>query len=129
MTNLILLLLFSVSLVLPMPGPRNRPPVAADDHYFILYHPVQEVEIPVLENDTDPDGDVLHVTSVPAVDGGKVEIVDGEFIRIYIDWSQWVPDDYYTPVAHGTYVVSDGKAFTTANWAVWYFPEVPPATP
>lgn len=59
----------------------------ADDQYFILYHPVPVVGIPVLENDTDPDGDVLQVTSLPVIEGEGGEIVDGTIVRVYIDWS------------------------------------------
>ena len=126
MANLFLIMVLTASLAASFAWPRNRPPVAVDDQYFILYHPVPVVEIPVLENDTDPDGDVLQVTALPAIEGGKAEIVDGTIVRVYIDWSQQVPDDFYGLMARGTYAVSDGMATRYANWAVWYFPEIPP---
>jgi hypothetical protein len=40
-------------------GPANRPPVARDDSATVP--PGQSVDIPVLDNDYDPDGDLFHI--------------------------------------------------------------------
>jgi len=46
----------------------NQLPIAADDTATIFAN--QSVDIAVRDNDTDPDGDTLSVTSVSAVTGG-----------------------------------------------------------
>lgn len=104
-------------------GPRNEPPVANDDEIILLYHPVAVVDIPVLDNDYDPEGRPLRVTRVPLMEGGKAEIVDGKAVRVTIDW----PGGYaYGLIAHGAYLVSDGQAEAKAEWFVWYWPEILP---
>lgn len=55
----------------------NRPPVARDDDYGV--RPGRTTVLEVLENDTDPDGDVLTIASaseVPA-SAGRLELIDG----------------------------------------------------
>lgn len=124
MTHLILILLLVVSTNVPLPGARTRPPVAAEDHYFLLFNPLPVVEIPVLENDHDPDGDVLTVKALHTIEGGKAEIIDGRIVRVYLDWSR----EYAEPeglVAYGVYVVSDGQAESWSVWSVWYWPVIP----
>lgn len=60
-------------------GARN--PVANDDQ--VLIRPGFTVLVPVLDNDTDPDGTALTVTSVEANDETVVaEVVDGRFVRV-----------------------------------------------
>ncbi len=60
-------------------GARN--PVANDDQ--VLIRPGFTALIPVLDNDTDPDGSALTVTAVePNSDGLTAEIVDGQFVRV-----------------------------------------------
>ena len=60
-------------------GARN--PVANDDQ--VLIRPGLTVLVPVLENDTDPDGMALTVTGVEANDASTVaEIVDAQFVRV-----------------------------------------------
>ncbi|UTT62636.1 Ig-like domain-containing protein [Microcella humidisoli] len=60
-------------------GARN--PVANDDQ--VLIRPGFTVLVPVLDNDTDPDGSALTVTGVEA-NGAELsaEIVDGQFVRV-----------------------------------------------
>ena len=109
---------------LPAFGPRNQPPIANDDEVVLLYHPVQALTIPVLENDVDPDGDVLTISSLPLVEGGKAEIVNGKEVRVFIDWP--AGGNAQGLIAHGGYVVSDGQAESKAEWFVWYWPEIVP---
>lgn len=60
-------------------GARN--PVANDDQ--VLIRPGFTVLVPVLENDTDPDGTALTVTTIEANDAEVVaEVVDGQFVRV-----------------------------------------------
>ena len=124
--QLIVLLVTLVMVVgLPTFGPRNLPPIANDDEVILLYHPVSSVDIPVLENDVDPEGRVLRVVGLPLIEGGKAEIVDGKAVRVYVDWFQGGGAGYGL-VAHGAYFVSDGQAVSKAEWSVWYWPEILP---
>lgn len=56
---------------------RNRPPVARDDDFGA--RPGRTTILEVLENDTDPDGDVLTVSSVGDIPEsmGRIERIDG----------------------------------------------------
>lgn len=104
--------------------PPNHPPIAYNDEVYLPYHPVAVVEIPVLENDVDPEGRPLRVTRLGLVEGGKAEIVGGKVVRVILDW----PADGrgYGLIAHGGYLVSDGVGADKAEWFVWYWPEVMP---
>ncbi|WP_438855769.1 Ig-like domain-containing protein [Agromyces sp. M3QZ16-3] len=55
----------------------NRPPVARDDEYGV--RPERTTVLEVLENDTDPDGDVLTIASTSEVSeaAGRLELIDG----------------------------------------------------
>jgi hypothetical protein len=55
----------------------NHPPVAVNDSFGI--RPGRSTVLPVLNNDTDPDGDVLTITGttpIPAAQG-KLDLIDG----------------------------------------------------
>ncbi|MFF2369638.1 Ig-like domain-containing protein [Agromyces sp. NPDC058110] len=56
---------------------QNRPPVAREDDFGA--RPGRTTILEVLENDTDPDGDVLTVSSVTAIPEsmGRIEQIDG----------------------------------------------------
>jgi large repetitive protein len=54
----------------------NRPPIARDDNYGV--RPGRTTVLPVLDNDTDPDGDVLTIpkfTGVPDTTG-TIDVID-----------------------------------------------------
>ena len=55
----------------------NRPPTARDDVFGV--RPGRTTILEVLENDTDPDGDVLTATSVSEIpeQSGRLEVIDG----------------------------------------------------
>lgn len=60
-------------------GARN--PVANDDQ--VLIRPGFTVLVPVLDNDTDPDGSPLTVTGVEANTAEvSAEVIDGQFVRV-----------------------------------------------
>ena len=60
-------------------GARN--PVANDDQ--VLIRPGFTVLVPVLDNDTDPDGSALTVTAVePNSPDVTAEVVDGQYVRV-----------------------------------------------
>ncbi|MGY2574025.1 tandem-95 repeat protein, partial [Vibrio sp. C8] len=75
----------------------------------------------LLENDSDPDGDTLTITSVNATSGthGSVELIDGKVV--------YTPESNYNGVASFTYTISDGHGGTdTATVTVNVTPENDP---
>ncbi|QHS11078.1 Ig-like domain-containing protein [Sinimarinibacterium sp. NLF-5-8] len=80
----------------------NRPPVARDD---AATTPADvAVEVAVLDNDEDPDGDVLSVAlvSVSPSDAATVEIVDGARLRV-------TPAAGFSGDVHVLYRALDGR--------------------
>ena len=72
----------------------------------------------LLENDSDPDGDTLTITSVNATSGthGTVELIDGKVV--------YTPESNYNGVASFTYTIIDGHGGTdTATVTVNVTPE------
>ncbi|MEF3404122.1 Ig-like domain-containing protein, partial [Agromyces sp. CCNWLW203] len=55
----------------------NRPPTARDDTFGV--RPGRTTVLEILENDTDPDGDVLTATNVSEIaeQSGRLEVIDG----------------------------------------------------
>ncbi|MFC9561893.1 Ig-like domain-containing protein, partial [Agromyces sp. NPDC056965] len=55
----------------------NRPPTARDDDFGV--RPGRTTLLEVLENDTDPDGDVLTATNISEIpeQSGRLEVIDG----------------------------------------------------
>jgi len=80
----------------------NRPPIARDDGYGV--RPGRTAILPVLANDTDPDGDVLTISQVTAIPDttGRIDLIDdGRALQ-------------FTPAAGATaasfrYSVDDGR--------------------
>ena len=65
----------------------------------------QPVTVDVLANDTDPDGDVLHVETVSAAGHGTAKVVPGGGVV-------YTPEADYHGLDRFTYVVSDGAGGT-----------------
>ena len=80
-------------------GPVNQQPVAQNDTAWTS--PGQAVTIPVLANDSDPDGDTLSITSAAQGQHGAV-VVDGPAI-IYTPASGFTGSDSFA------YTISDGR--------------------
>ena len=79
--------------------PVNDAPEAADDQATTLED--EAIEIPVLDNDTDLDGDRLRVRSVSPPEHGAAEVAaDGANVS-------YVPDPNYHGPDRFTYVVAD----------------------
>nr|WP_240977491.1 Ig-like domain-containing protein [Planctomonas sp. JC2975] len=81
----------------------NHPPTAVDDNYGVRAG--RSTVLPVLDNDTDPDGDVLTVTAVspiPAAEGHLDIIEGGRSVQLT------VPDDVTGGVSF-RYTIDDGR--------------------
>lgn len=90
----------------------NRPPVARDDVFGA--RPGRTTILPVLQNDTDPDGDVLVVTEAPISEAsGVLDFIDGGRTL------QFTPTPGLTGQVRFTYTVEDGRGgVATANVTV-----------
>ncbi|MEZ4769984.1 MAG: Ig-like domain-containing protein [Caldilineales bacterium] len=126
MSGLLLNLALICAVATAVPARANHAPQAVDDHTILLLQPAPVVEVPVLANDTDADGDPLRVVSLSVSHGGRAEIVDRATVRVYLDWSQVSGGGLEYLVAGGTYLVSDGVALRQARWSVWYWPVMQP---
>ena len=129
MSGMLLNLILIVTLLAPFAVRRNHPPMASDDHRVLVFNPTAIVDIPVLDNDVDGDGDPLQVVALSVVEGGKAEIIDGRTVRVTIDWASYAvwptrnTNAPGAPVAYGTHVISNGYARSVATWTVSYWPK------
>ncbi|WP_157156618.1 Ig-like domain-containing protein [Diaminobutyricimonas sp. LJ205] len=82
---------------------QNRPPLARDDEFGV--RPGSTTVLPVLDNDTDPDGDVLVVTGTGAIaeSWGTIDYIDGGRAL------QISPAATATGTVSFRYTVSDGR--------------------
>jgi hypothetical protein len=83
---------------------QNRPPTAEDDDFGV--RPGRTTILPVLDNDTDPDGDVLTITDftqLPPEIGRIDEIEDGRAL-------QFTAGSATVGTASFRYTVSDGRS-------------------
>ncbi|NLT29171.1 MAG: tandem-95 repeat protein, partial [Propionibacterium sp.] len=65
----------TVTRVDPKRTEENRPPTAIDDTFGVRAG--RSTTIPVIENDSDPDGDILTVLGPPEIAQGSLELVRG----------------------------------------------------
>jgi hypothetical protein len=93
--------------------PVNDPPVANPD--AATAHAAWPMVIPVLANDTDPDGDTLSVSSATQGAHGAVTVLADGTIR-YLAAADYVGVDTFT------YVVSDGTATDSTTVTVTVTP-------
>jgi Bacterial Ig domain/Fibronectin type III domain len=103
---------------------QNRPPVARDDEAGV--RPGRTTVLEVLENDTDPDGDVLTVanTSDIAESQGRLDLIDGGRAL------QFTPADGAAGTVSFRYTVDDGrKGVSEASVNVRIVPETENAAP
>ncbi len=87
----------------------NRPPIANDDVFGV--RPGTTTILPVLDNDTDPDGDVLVVAERETVADttGKLDGIDGDRAL------QFTPADGFVGSVTIGYQVQDGRPGGTAS--------------
>jgi hypothetical protein len=86
----------------------NRPPTAVDDTYGV--RPGRSTVLPVLTNDTDPDGDVLTITetsSIPEAQG-TIDLVQGGRAI------QFTPNADLAGTISFRYTVDDGRGGTSS---------------
>ena len=83
--------------------PQNRAPLAHDDEYGV--RPGKTTVLPVLENDTDPDGDVLTVVNTNGFSEaqGRLDYIDGGRAL------QFTPAPAMAGTATFRYTVADGR--------------------
>jgi hypothetical protein len=81
----------------------NRPPTAIDDEYGI--RPGRTTILPLLDNDTDPDGDVLVISAYDPVNEstGRLDSIDGGRAL------QYTPRTDFVGTIAFTYTVDDGR--------------------
>lgn len=123
MSTILLVLMLAWTCILPVPGPRNQPPVAVNDEVMVTGY-TDYLEIPVFANDYDPEGRPIDVVALGTVDRGKAELLEGDAVGVYPDYPTEVDSRGSKPVliAHGTYIISDGVLTSTGEWIVWYQP-------
>jgi hypothetical protein len=82
---------------------QNRPPVARDDDYGV--RPGRTTVIEVLENDTDPDGDVLTIAATNGIPegAGRLDLIDGGRAL------QFTPAEGAAGTTSFRYTVDDGR--------------------
>jgi len=81
----------------------NAPPVATDDPNHIIDEDSGPLEMDVLINDIDPDGDDITVINVTQGVHGTVTITDGGKDVTYAPDADWNGQDHFN------YTVSDGR--------------------
>ncbi|HIY23915.1 MAG TPA: tandem-95 repeat protein [Candidatus Brachybacterium merdigallinarum] len=107
------------------PATMNQPPYAVDD--VVEVRPDREIEIPVLRNDSDPEGDVLELVHESVEPTTEIEVVPPD---------EEAPGDRITaitPSEPGTHSilheVSDGQLTDSATATVRVDPEAPLLAP
>ncbi len=96
----------------------NRPPTAQDDEFGV--RPGRTTILSVLDNDSDPDGDVLVISAYDPIDPatGRLDPIDGARAL------QFTPAEGYTGIINFHYTVDDGRGGTaSANVSARVVPE------
>src|SRR5690606_22041321 len=86
-------------------GAANRPPVAVDDTARVFKR--DYVEINVLHNDSDPDGDALTVTGILNSSGRADISINTDGTVLYVPIPGYVGPDSFE------YEISDGRGGTS----------------
>lgn len=101
-------------------GPANRPPIAAADSTTTT--PGTPVVISVLNNDSDPDGDPLTVTSIAQPANGTAVINPDGTIT-------YTPNPGFVGTDTFTYTISDGRGGTATATITVTVSAAPPGPP
>jgi len=82
----------------------NRMPTVANDAFQVIINTPRR--LPVLANDSEPDGDPMTITAVSSPTNGTVQIIEnGAAVR-------YTPNPNYTGADSFSYTVSDGQGAT-----------------
>ncbi|MBP2383463.1 Ig-like domain-containing protein [Brachybacterium sacelli] len=107
------------------PNEMNQPPYAVDD--TVEVRPDREIQIPVLENDTDPEGSPLSVVRGDVEAMTDIEIPDPEDEQIEGVVTATTPAE---PGTHSLlYSASDGQLKSSASVTIKVDPEAPLRSP
>jgi hypothetical protein len=94
----------TATVVVTVTAVTNQPPTAVDDNATTAFG--QPVQIAVLANDSDPDGDPLVVASVTPASSGTAVIVGNAIV--------YTPSAGFSGVDRFGYTISDGRGGTAA---------------
>lgn len=100
----------TVTVQVDAPPPTNTDPVAADDS--ATTEEGVAVELDLLANDSDADGDALTLTSVGSAANGTVAIDDRGTVDVSDDVAVYTPDAGFSGEDSFTYTISDGAGGT-----------------
>lgn len=100
--------------------PVNRPPVAVDDVASVPRNSPGQ-SIPVLANDSDPDGDVLRITTVSTPANGTATISGNAIV--------YAPRQGFLGADSFTYTITDGALSATATVRITVVAAPPVANP
>lgn len=111
----------TLATVIPPDREKNRAPIAKDDE--LAARAGRSTILDVLDNDADPDGDILTISANSEVSGATFETVrDGSGLQMSVDANT-------SGVVDFTYTVSDGRAGTdVARVSVRVLPADPGAS-
>ena len=84
-------------------APTNDTPIAQDDSVATIEE--ESVSVPVLSNDSDPDGDPLVILSVTQPENGSVTIAGGDLL--------YEPDEGFTGTDSFEYTIADDSGSTS----------------
>ncbi len=95
----------SAQVAITVMPPLNSPPVAVNDSASVAFN--GSVDIDVLANDSDPDGDPLTLVSVTQGNVGTVSVLGNGMVRY-----SWDVPGQGTGMDQFTYTISDGRGGT-----------------
>jgi len=104
-----------------LPNPPRSAPVAIDDMKSLLHDTT--VNIAVLANDSDADGDSLWVDSITPASHGTA-VINGDGVTV-----DYTPDAAYTGPDSFTYTVSDGALTDVGTVTISVTADSPPPPP
>ena len=117
----------SATVTVTVEEPDNRPPEAVDDEAETQVD--IEVNIPILDNDFDLDGDDVELFDAPSTseEGGDIDLDTNGTIRDLTDDSLiYTPPAGFTGTDEFTYTITDGEFTDTATVTVTVNPEPDP---
>ena len=102
-----------------IPPAINHSPIAIDDS--VTTHRDTAVNIPVLANDSDPDGDPLTLTVLTNGVGGKAEVNNNGTVDKTDDFITYQPNGQFWDTDSFTYQIDDGHGGTAKATATVKF--------